>query len=203
MMVYNFFLFSFVLEHLFQKIKSKLIRSAPLCIYPFPEAELLGRLLYYCLIKKKKKKNCHIFQGFFCRLVRINSISSHVFGYSVSSDVAQWVFAPINAWANFAKRSANWKKPPLPRAVSFVARTADFTDNIISWCFQPRWWKWDSMSWVVILIRLKWKCLLSCRGSVICQRPLQLLEGSVSVSDSVQIITGQLKRYSWNLDLFL
>jgi len=81
-MVYHFFLFNFVFEHLFQKIKSKVTKSTPLHIYPFLEAELLGRLLYYRFIKK----NLAIFSVCFCRLVRIGTIFSHTFDCSVSSD---------------------------------------------------------------------------------------------------------------------
>lgn len=95
------FLFRFVFQHLCQKIK-----SAPLCIYLSPEAELIDRLLYYWFVGEKKvpknKKMQLIFQFVFCRLVRINTISSHVFDCSVSFDLAQWAFMPIYSWANFA-----------------------------------------------------------------------------------------------------
>lgn len=129
-------------------------------------------------------------------LVRINTTFSSIFGCSVSSDLAHWMFATIYSWANFARQSVNWKKPSsLPRAISFVARTADLTDNIISRWFQPRWWKWEDLNGIIILIQLKWDFLLSCQGLVICQWPLQLLAWSTSMSDSIRIITGQLKHY--------
>lgn len=61
-------------------------------------------------------------------------------------------------------QSANWEEAPLLRAIPFLARTADFTGNILSQCFRPRWRKWEDLNWVIILIQLKWKCLLPCQG---------------------------------------
>lgn len=111
--IYFFLLFKFVFEHFHQKIKFKLIKSAPLCIYLFPEAEVLDRLLYYWFVGKKnqkensaknKKMQLFFFQLLFCRLLRINTISSYVFDCSVSFDLAWWAFMPVYSWANFACR---------------------------------------------------------------------------------------------------